>query len=299
MEGPRPGHGGARGVSETLSSGKGAADENFPVASKLITPRHRDIVMRFYAVARMADDIADHPATTAAEKLRRLDEIEATLDGADLVPEAVALRMALAQRGLTDRHVRDLLTAFRQDATKTRYADWAELMDYCRYSAAPVGRFVLDVHGESQATWPASDALCAALQVINHLQDCGKDYREMDRVYLPLDVMASTGARLEALGAARSKPALRATIRVLAQRNDHLLNRAKPLAAMVRDTRLALEIGVIQTLAESLNHRLKRRDPLADKVHHTRDAAVGLAAWGAISTLVWRLGSRQRRRVEA
>ncbi len=255
--------------------------------------------MRFYAVARMADDIADHATASPEEKLRWLDEIEACLDGADTVPEAAVLRIALAERGLTDRHVRDLLVAFRQDAVQNRYADWDALMTYCRYSAAPVGRFMLDLHGESRDAWPASDALCAALQIINHLQDCAKDYRDLDRVYLPLDALAAHGAAVETLGGSRSTPGLLATIHALAAKTDRLLRDARALSPRVRDLRLALEIGVIQTLAESLNRRLLRRDPLADRVHHTRDAAVGVAAWGAITTLVWRLGSRQGRRHRA
>jgi squalene synthase HpnC len=283
----------------SLSSGKGAGNENFPVASRLVARRHREVVMRFYAVARMADDIADHAMLTPERKIRLLDEIEATLDGADTVPEAAALREALAARSLTDRHVRDLLVAFRQDATQSRYADWDALMTYCRYSAAPVGRFMLDVHGEDRATWPASDALCAALQIINHLQDCAKDYRELDRVYLPLDALAVAGATADDLGEARSTPALLATICGLAGRTAGLLAESKRLSPTVRDTRLALEIGVIQALATSLNRRLLRRDPLADRVHLTRDAAIGIAVSGAIGALVWRLGSRQRRRVRA
>ena len=282
-----------------LSSGKGAADENFPVASRLIAPRHREVVMRFYAVARMADDIADHAMLAPERKLELLNEIEATLNGAETVPEAVALREALAARGLTDQHVRDLLVAFRQDATQSRYSNWDALMTYCRYSAAPVGRFMLDVHGEDRSTWPASDALCAALQIVNHLQDCAKDYRELDRVYLPLDALAATGATVDDLGDARSTLALLATLRGLATRTAGLLSDSKALSPMVRNTRLALEIGVIQALASSLNRRLLRRDPLADRVHHTRDGALGVAAWGAIGALVWRLGSRQRRRLRA
>ncbi len=282
-----------------FSSGKGAADENFPVASRLIAPRHREVVMRFYAVARLADDVADHAMLSPSRKIELLDEVEATLDGGDAVPEAASLRVALAGRGLTDRHARDLLVAFRRDAVQNRYPDWAELMDYCRYSAAPVGRFMLDVHGESSDTWPASDALCAALQIINHLQDCAKDYRELDRVYLPLDALAVHGATVEDLGEERSTSALLATIRALAARTAGLLGESKTLSPEVRDTRLALEIGVIQTLAVSLNRRLTRRDPLVDRVHHTRDAALGVAAWGAITTLVWRLGSRQGRRLRA
>ena len=109
------------------------------------------------------------------------------------------------QRHLSPRHAQDLLTAFRMDVTKLRYRDWDDLIGYCTYSAMPVGRFVLDVHGESRTTWPANDALCAALQIINHLQDCGKDYRDLDRVYIPLDAFA-TPARLSPNWASNARP---------------------------------------------------------------------------------------------
>ena len=120
---------------ETLASGKGHTDENFPVASALIAERHRPVVLAFYRVARMSDDVADHPTLTAAEKLSRLTAIEASLKGEDdRVPAAATLRRVLAARGLGDRHVLDLLEAFRRDAVKSRYQDWDELMDYCRFS---------------------------------------------------------------------------------------------------------------------------------------------------------------------
>jgi squalene synthase HpnC len=277
-----------------LSSGKGHRDENFPVASALIAPRHRPAVMAFYAVARMADDIADHESARPEEKLARLAAIETTLRGADdAVPAAARLREVMAERGLDDQHILDLLEAFRRDAVKARTADWADLMDYCRYSAMPVGRYVLDVHGESRATWPASDALCAALQVINHLQDCGKDYRTLDRVYIPLDALAAAGLDVTALGEPRAAPALKALIAGLAERTQGLLADARPLAGQTRDTRLCLEIGVIQRLAESLVRRLVRRDPLSERVHHRPAEAAGVAAFGAARALGDRLTARQ------
>ncbi len=111
------------------------------------------------------------------------------------------MRRSLAERGLPPRHALELLDAFRMDAHKTRYETWDELAHYCRYSAVPVGRFVLDVHGEDPGrTWPTSDAICTALQVINHLQDCGKDFRNVDRVYLPRETLEKHGARIEDLG---------------------------------------------------------------------------------------------------
>src|SRR6476659_3704405 len=188
-------------------SGKGAGDENFPVASWLVAPPYRRPILAFYEFVRIADDVADHASLLPAEKLRLLDALEASLLGHDDHNAAgVALRAALAERGLSPQHAQDLLKAFRQDATKHRYADWDELIDYCRYSAMPVGRHVLDVHGESRSTWPASDNVCAVLQIINHLQDCVKDYRNLNRVYVPLDALSAAGSNVEALDAARAAP---------------------------------------------------------------------------------------------
>ncbi|MBV9551089.1 MAG: squalene synthase HpnC [Alphaproteobacteria bacterium] len=256
---------------EALQSGKGHRDENFPVASVLIAPRYRAPVMAFYRFVRFADDIADHATAAPEEKLRLLEEMRATLAGeSQASPEGMRLRAICVERGLSIQHALDLLEAFRRDVTRLRYADWDEVMDYCRYSAMPVGRFVLDVHGESQDLWPFNDALCAALQMINHLQDCGKDYRALNRVYIPLPLLAAAAEGVEALGAPQASPALKAVIRDLAAQNGQLLAKSRPFARAIRNTRLALEVDLIQTLAENLNARLMRRDPLSDKVHHSK-----------------------------
>jgi squalene synthase HpnC len=260
-----------------LRSTKGHRDENFPVASLLLAPDHRRPVMAFYRFARAADDVADHPSASAADKLAILEGMRATLAGeAAGEPTALALREALRAGALSPEHALDLLIAFRQDATQTRYATWDDLMEYCRYSAAPVGRMVLDIHGEPRSAWPASDALCAALQVINHLQDCGKDRRELDRVYLPLSDLAAAGASVEDLDQAAASPLLRRALAVLAERTQALLEAARPLASQVSDRRLRLEITVIQTLAEDLARRLSRRDPLSERVHHRKADLPGL-----------------------
>jgi squalene synthase HpnC len=260
-----------------LQSGKGHKDENFPVASVLIAPRHRPPVMAFYRFVRMADDVADHPTASAHDKLALLEQMRASLEGqSDAVAEGVALRRVLAERGLSPVHALDLLEAFRRDVTRLRYADWDALIDYCRYSAMPVGRFVLDVHGEPQSLWPANDALCAALQVINHLQDCGKDYRDLNRVYVPLDALARAGIGVEALGGREASPALKSVISGLAARTAGLLDTARPFAGQIGDLRLALEVDLIQTLAEDLNRLLMTRDPLSQPVHHSKSAAARL-----------------------
>lgn len=254
-----------------LASGKGHKDENFPVASILIARRHRPAIMAFYRFARASDDIADNAAATPTAKLALLDDMRANLLGeADDAKEAVELRKVLATRALSNEHALDLLTAFRQDVTKLRYANWDELLEYCRYSAMPVGRFVLDVHGEDRSLWPANDALCTALQIINHLQDCAKDYRQLDRVYLPMDLLDRAGVSTIALAKDKSSLALRSVIVDLTRRTQELLQIARPFARQIRDRRLALEVNVIQTLAEDLAKRLLNHDPLSERVHHTR-----------------------------
>jgi hydroxysqualene synthase len=258
------------GVAD-LQSGKGHKNENFPVASFLIAPQNRPPVLAFYNFVRAADDVADHASAPAEEKLHLLEQMRASLTGeSDAVREGVGLRTVLKERGLSPVHALDLLEAFRRDCTKLRYQGWDDLIDYCRYSAMPVGRFVLDVHGESQSLWPANDALCAALQVINHLQDCAKDYRELNRVYIPEPMLAAAGITVAALGEDKANPALAGVISALARKNAELLETSRPFARGIRDGRLALEVDLIQTLADDLNRLLIHRDPLSQPVHHSK-----------------------------
>ena len=255
-------------TASELRSGKTHRDENFPVASWIIHPRHRALILAFYNFVRTADDIADHATLGEHDKLAYLDLLEAELLGrGDSQPEAVKLRVALAQRAMPPRHALDVLIAFRMDVTKLRYENWDEVIHYCRYSAMPVGRFMLDVHGESPSTWAASDSLCAGLQINNHLQDCGKDYRDLNRVYLPRDALAAAGASVEALGAGRASAPLLQCLHSLAARTEELLNDSKSLSAEVKDFRLGLEISVIQRFADKIVRLLKVRDPLSETVH--------------------------------
>ena len=223
---------------------------------------------------READDIADHAEAAPEQKLELLEQMRRTVAGEnDAVGSGVKLRELLAARGLPPVHALDLLKAFRRDVTKLRYRDWDDLVDYCSVSAMPVGRFVLDVHGESRATWPLNDALCAALQIINHLQDCGADYVALNRVYIPLDAFSAAGLTPEALSQRPASPPLREVFRDVAARTQVLLDRAAPFADAIRDRRLSLEVAVIHRLATDLNRRLLTRDPLSEPVHHRRAEA--------------------------
>ena len=272
--------------------------ENFPVASWLIAARHRPLVLAFYRFARTADDVADRPGASPETKLAQLEAMRATLAEAHGAPEAVSpeaatLRVALEQRGLTPTHASELLEAFRRDVSKSRYADWAELIDYCRYSAMPVGRFMLDVHGEDRALWPASDALCAALQVINHLQDCRQDFGAMDRVYVPADALAAAGLDASALRQTPPLPALSTVLRSLLPRVESLLAEAAPFADGIRDTGLAFEVAVIHRLAVDLTARL-RTDPFGPRLHHRKSEALRLALPAIGALAMRRFGLRAR-----
>lgn len=251
-------------------SGKTARDENFPVGSWLLPAALRPHVATFYAFARAADDIADSPELAADDKVARLAAFGRALAEGDGDPVALAkahrLRASLAETGVPACHALDLLSAFTQDATKRRYADWDELIDYCRRSAAPVGRYLLDLHGESPDGYPASDALCNALQVLNHLQDGQVDYRGLDRVYLPLDWLEARGGRVEDLDAAAATPAVRAVLDLALDRVEDLLALARTLPGRLRCRRLAMESAVIVGLAGRLSVRLRRGDPVAGRV---------------------------------
>ena len=275
------------GTSVENWSGKDRGEENFPVGSALIRPALRPHVHAFYAFARNADDIADSPTLEPDDKIARLDHMEAVLLGqqTDGAPSAAKLRQSLAETGVTSAHSQELLVAFRRDATKRRYANWDELLDYCRYSAAPVGRHVLDLHGEDRSTWPANDALCAALQVLNHLQDCGKDLADLDRSYLPQDLLDRAGAGVADVTRSSETAGLRQVFAALLDQTDALNEAAAELPRRVRDRRLRLEVAVILGLSRRLTRRLRHGDPVAARVKlHKTDVAgslVGALRWAA------------------
>ncbi len=274
----------ATGKGET-PSGKGHRDENFPVGSFLLPARLRPTVAAFYAFARAADDIADNPDLDAKDKVLRLNRFAAALEGdkeaGKEYPKAVRLREQLMLEAVPIRHGLDLLSAFRQDAIKGRYETWAELRAYCRLSASPVGRFLLDLHGEDRHLWTHSDALCDALQVLNHLQDCGDDYRALDRVYLPLDWLSAQDVSVDALSAERASPGLNQVIGRCLDETDKLLDLAAGMIPVLKSRRLAAESAVILRLARRLSRLLRKHDPLAMRVELSK-ADFALAGIGGV-----------------
>ena len=279
-------------------SGKGAKDENFPVGSILIRPALRRHVMALYGFARAADDIADNPALEPDDKVMRLERMAAIVtnrvtgeDACIASPNAVRMRQSLNETGVTPQHCLDLLKAFTQDARKLRYESWDDLLGYCFLSAAPIGRHLLDLHGESSQCRPAADALCNALQVVNHLQDCGDDYKALDRVYLPLNDLLASGADVHELGASVLSPGLRAALDRVIEPLACLIDETRDLVVLVEDPRIALECAVIRAMCVRLTQRLRREDPLATRVVLSKPAAARLAAGAVLAGLV-----RRRRR---
>jgi squalene synthase HpnC len=271
-------------------SGKGAGDENFQVGSWLLPGALRPHVAAFYAFVRAADDIADNPDLAPEDKIHRLERLEAALTGppglAASLPRAQTLRATLLATGVSPRHALDLLAAFKRDATKRRYRDWPDLLSYCALSASPVGRFLLDLHGEARELYRFSDPLCDALQVLNHLQDCRADYLALDRVYLPLDGFAAAGIGVEALRGRRASAALRIVLDRALGGVDDLLRVASGLPRALRSARLAAESAVILEIARRLAKELRARDPLAERVKLTRPTFVRCAVLG-LGGVLW------------
>ncbi|NHN89271.1 squalene synthase HpnC [Acetobacter conturbans] len=269
-----------------VSSGKGQTDENFPVASVLFAREMRDHVHAYYDFARFSDDVADSDVLSPEEKVARLDAMDAIVHGQAQAPDrkdarsAARVREMVLRTGLPFTVATDLLVAFREDAVKARYATQAELDRYCRYSASPVGRFLLGLHGESERTFPASDALCTSLQILNHLQDCKADLRKLGRCYVPEDLLSAEGLTVDAVRGDVTTPALRRVFDRMLDEADQLNAASLGLLHQVRDRRMRMYCGAVVRLAHRLAARLRTGDPLAERVALTRGdfGRAGLAA---------------------
>jgi squalene synthase HpnC len=255
---------------EEISSGKNISYENFPVGSWLLPANLRPHIATFYHFARAADDIADSPNLSPHDKLSYLKQQELSLIGeisGNVVPPT-ALRMAasLKETKMASQYCTDLLRAFKQDVTKIRYNNWKELIYYCQLSAAPVGRYLIDLHGGFRKNFDdnyySSDALCAALQILNHIQDCQDDYKSMGRVYLPLDMMKQHNVSIENLVAPSISAEFRTYLNAILDSVDKLIIQATKLPIKLKSRRLAMESQVIINIAYSLSKKLRRNDPI-------------------------------------
>ena len=273
-------------------SGKDASYENFPVGSWLLPANLRPHVAFFYGFARAIDDIADSGDLTPDDKVARLDAFEKVILGGPIgqpgLEKADNMARCLAATGIAPQHCLDLIAAFKQDAVKSRYRDWDDLLGYCILSAAPVGRFLVDLHGGSRDGYGPSDALCMALQVINHLQDCQDDYRTLGRVYLPQDWMVEAGAQVEDLDGPCTQPPLRQVIDRCLDATAVLMADGRKLPDGLTSRRLAMEAAGIINIALALVAKLRRNDPLARRVVLSKLGYAGCILRGIIPHVLHR-----------
>jgi squalene synthase HpnC len=265
--------------------------ENFPVASRIVPARLRFPVAAIYAFARTADDFADEGRRNPEERLallrdygRRLDTMAAG-DPDDSLgddPVFIALGDACRRHRLPLRLFHDLLDAFSQDVTKKRYADFAEVLDYCRRSANPIGRLLLHLYNETdEDKLRRSDAVCSALQLINFLQDISQDYRESGRIYLPQDDLRACGISEDQLAAGRTDAAMLRLIALQIDRIRALLETGAPLGWQLRG-RLGLELRMILFGARRVLDRLaKERENIFRRPRLSRMDWIGVV-WDAL-----------------
>lgn len=263
--------------------------ENFPVGSWLLPASVRPAVAALYGFARYADDVADEGQADAATRLAELRRLRRAVDtrGAVAHPAVTPLLPWIERFDLQASLLTDLLSAFEQDVTVTRHPDRAHLLDYCRRSANPIGRLMLQLFGRRDPDclrW--SDAICTALQLINFAQDVAVDWR-MGRVYLPQDALVAAGLDDAGIGAAvadgLAPPALRSVIAQEAAHAVRLLDSGRPLTGRV-PWRLGLELRLILAGGERIVDRLTRGgfDPIADR------PVLRFADGPAILMMMWR-----------
>lgn len=236
--------------------------ENFPVASFLLPARLREPVKAIYGFARSADDIADEGDQPDAARLAGLERYRAELDAIEAGrptddPIFLRLRPAIAEFALPLQLFRDLLDAFAQDVVKKRYANFGELMDYCRRSADPIGRLLLQLYGirdgESQSL---SDGICSSLQLINHWQDIAIDWRK-GRVYLPQDELARFGIHESQIAAGRWDAAWAAMMDFQIDRARAMMAAGSPLVRVLPG-RIGLELRLIVASGFRMLDKLQR-----------------------------------------
>ena len=241
--------------------------------------------MAFYTFARAADDVADAKGLPAPEKLSRLHSMRMQLQDGASGPSAqvLSLHRSLDETGVSPRHAQDLLQAFMWDVVHPRTPDWAALMAYCQLSAAPVGRYLIDLLGGVEGDdYASSDALCAALQVLNHLQDVKADYLDLQRIYVPDDWLVEYGVSDADLGRAASTEGLRRIMLRMLDGVDGLLDEAGTLPKSIRSRALAREAGGILAVARALSKALRRNDPLAQRVELNKADMAVRFLWGAL-----------------
>ena len=261
-------------------SGKTEKDENFPVSSFLISSENKTHIKNFYIFARTADDIADHKKLSSREKIKILKILDQNLKeqrkGSYVFIDD--LIETLKNTKVSAQLPRNLLKAFIMDASKNRYENWSELINYCNFSASPVGRFVVDLHNEEnksdkkrlQKIYDGCDNLCNSLQILNHIQDCKDDFENMNRIYIPKEYFRNEKIKAEEIIEKDKRENVLKILRQCLENVDILLEKSKKTIVLIRTPSLKKETMVIFNIAKKLCWLLKRNDPIKKKVKLSR-----------------------------
>lgn len=239
--------------------------ENFPVASWFLPKRMRFPIAAIYAFARTADDYADEGNLSDDQRIEALNKLDAQIDACyqgntPNNPIFIALADTIKQHHLPADLFHDLLSAFKQDVTKTRYADFGELMDYCRRSANPVGRLLLHLYGlTDRKSMGHSDALCSALQLINFYQDLSQDYDENNRIYIPQDEIRASFVNETYFKNRITDGPMILLMRKQYERANKLLNAGAPLGKILKG-RFAFEIRLITAGGSRILQKLDKQN---------------------------------------
>ena len=239
-------------------------NENFPVGM-LIKPKFQNIIKAYYAAARFADDIADSSLLTEEEKITKLNDIQNAFLNPSSGNSYVIIRKLgklFVEERLDASLFTDLLVAFERDAKQKDIIIWEELLDYCRYSAAPVGRFLLALHDENPSAYLPAENLCVILQILDHLGDIKDDYSLLRRIYIPDDILSQYNICKTDLGLSYTKPEIKEMLAEIIAKLEAMQADTNVLPSLIRDFRLRLEVCVILSLTNSMIQRYKKVDIL-------------------------------------
>ena len=239
-------------------------NENFPVGM-MVSSKLKPLVEIYYHAARFADNIADSNVIEKKQKLTKLDDIRKAFlfpEAGNNLPLIRNLGKMFVKESLDASLYTDLLKAFEKDASGIKIQVWEELIDYCRYSAAPVGRFMLAISNESVSTYLPAENLCVLLQIIDHLSDIKEDLSLLGRIYIPSQIMTEYNVRESDLGLSYTKPEVKAMLNDIVKRLEKMQDDAKILPKLIKNFGLRIEVGIILSLTNSMIKKYKKADIL-------------------------------------
>jgi farnesyl-diphosphate farnesyltransferase len=249
-------------------------DADFSLVPDMFPARLRPSVRAFGHLVRVADEITDNPLLTREEKASQLEAMEAVLDGGDggKLPEdarnvSVTVRESLRETGVSPTHAHHILQAFRRDVTGGRIQTWNDLLVYCQFAAAPIGRYLLELFGEDVSVCgPSADALCAALRILKRLRDCKHPSSIYSRLCIPEQFMRDAFITTFHLEAPSAKGQTRAVIDRVLDGVDRLLREAAPLPRVIKSNALGTHTAIVLCRARKLAKRFREQDPFAERV---------------------------------